>query len=420
MISSPSSGGGADPLPVTVLLPTFNRAHYIREALESILHQTVPPAQVIVIDDGSTDATPQVVSEWGERVEYVRQENSGKSAALNNGLGRARCPYVWIFDDDDIAAPDALAALHAALRNNPSAGFSYGRCDRFYGEWPADERVPNYAFQSDSKQALYIRLMEDFFLWQGAMLVKRECYDEAGPFDTRLSRSQDYEMALRLARRFESVAVPKIAFHQRHHSGTRGPRDAQVAAAQIEDAWRKFNHVIFRELHESHDLSEFVVPPDLPLPKAHLTRIGLIQRGSIMARKGIWDLASSDFRKAASVADDNGHDALTLQEIAALRVVFQPGARSVFEKGGDAAAFGKAIAAFGRPLRQAITANLLFPVTYRIRRVGQHADKRSEALQLWRIVSNLFRPGCVPRIVEARRQPLDMLKVSLLEVEPPN
>jgi hypothetical protein len=252
------------------------------------------------------------------------------------------------------------------------------------------------------------------------MLVKRACYDTVGPFDSRLARSQDYEMALRLARRFEGVGVPMIAFHQRHHEGVRGPRKARVAADGVEAAWRRYNHVIFRDLYETHSLEEFVVPTGEALPADRTRMVALMQRGSIMARKGIWDLAAADFRAAAELAGSHGYETLHPQEAAALTKVFQPGARSIFESGAEAATFSRAVEAFARPLCLAVTANLLFPVTYRLRRVHQHPDKLFEGRQLWRILSRLFRVGCLPPLMQARRKRLELFKVSELGVEPAN
>jgi hypothetical protein len=170
-------------------------------------------------------------------------------------------------------------------------------------------------------------------------------------------------------------------------------------------------------LYESHDLSEFVVPPDATLPEVRVTMLALVQRGSIMARKGIWDLASADFRDAAEIARKGGYETLEPQELTALRKVFQPGARSIFDNNKDATAFARSIAAFSRPLRLSITANLLFPVTYRLRRVLKHDNKAFEARQLWRIVSSLFQLRSVRPLLEARRHNLDHFKVSVLDVE---
>src|SRR6185437_4610016 len=96
---------------VTAIVPTYNRAGYLGEALSSILGQTFPPTQIIVVDDGSPDATPDVVARCGPPIEYIAKPNGGKSSALNLGLQHATEEFVWICDDDDIAEPGALAKL---------------------------------------------------------------------------------------------------------------------------------------------------------------------------------------------------------------------------------------------------------------------------------------------------------------------
>ena len=399
--------------PVTVLVPTFNRAHYLGQALDSLLRQSVPPAEVIVIDDGSDDDTAAVVAGYGNRIAYLRQENSGKATALNRGLEQATQPFVWIFDDDDIAAKDTLASLYSALLKADHAGFAYGLCDKFAGEWPASARECNQAYRSDDHRALYIRLMEDFFLWQGAMLVRRSCYEATGPFDTRLNRSQDYQMALRLVRFFPVIAVPIVAFHQRHHDGQRGPKKALVDARKVDAAWATYNEIIFDELHASHDLEEFCVGGSDPLkPREQIT--GLIQRGCIMARKALWDLAREDFRLAAALAQVEAFDALNEQERAALRRVFQRGSRAAFDDARSARLFFEAIDRFPKPLRSAIRGNLLLPLSYRLRRISQAPYPRDEMRQIWLAGRHLLGATVLNHYIDARRTDRGMFGVQPL------
>ena len=94
---------------VTVIIPTYNRAHLLRQALDSIFRQTLTPSQVIVTDDGSTDDTREALRGYYDRIEYLPQaHNRGKAAALNAALPRVRGELVWIFDDDDVALPHSL------------------------------------------------------------------------------------------------------------------------------------------------------------------------------------------------------------------------------------------------------------------------------------------------------------------------
>jgi glycosyltransferase involved in cell wall biosynthesis len=108
----------------TVIVPTYNRAEFLVEALDSLLTQTWPPGQIIVVDDGSTDETPAVLGGYNGRLEVVRKPNGGKASALNAALPQVRHGAVWIFDDDDIALPDGLERHLKALNGCGSAGFT--------------------------------------------------------------------------------------------------------------------------------------------------------------------------------------------------------------------------------------------------------------------------------------------------------
>src|ERR1035437_4414559 len=100
---------------VCVIVPTFNRSQYLGEAIDSILNQTRPPAEIIVVDDGSTDKTSDVAKSYGDRIKYVWKENGGKPAAINLALRLAQADYVIIADDDDIMFPSGLGHLLAPL-----------------------------------------------------------------------------------------------------------------------------------------------------------------------------------------------------------------------------------------------------------------------------------------------------------------
>jgi glycosyltransferase involved in cell wall biosynthesis len=111
-------------LTCTVIVPTFNRARFIGEALDSILGQTRRPDQVIVVNDGSTDGTLSVLDAYSSRIEVVSKPNGGKAAAINTAMPLAGGDCVWIFDDDDVALPDALQRHLEALEEDVEADFT--------------------------------------------------------------------------------------------------------------------------------------------------------------------------------------------------------------------------------------------------------------------------------------------------------
>jgi glycosyltransferase involved in cell wall biosynthesis len=173
---------------VTVLIPTFNRAHLLVESLDSVLAQTRRPDQIIVINDGSTDDTLERLEPYRGDIEILNKDNAGKSAALNKALSVAKGDLIWVFDDDDIAEPDALEILLGLLDENPDADFAYGRHDRF--EVRPDGRVKwkdtGYWRKSPPEDFLFETLL-DMFAHQPGMLVRKSLYIKAGAFDESLS-----------------------------------------------------------------------------------------------------------------------------------------------------------------------------------------------------------------------------------------
>jgi glycosyltransferase involved in cell wall biosynthesis len=408
--------------PVTVIIPTYNRADLIAQSIDSVLDQTWRPHEIIVVVDGSTDDTAARLQPYADRVQVVVKDNGGKSSALNLGLSMASQPYVWIFDDDDIATPDALRRLVLALEVNPDAGFSYGLLDKFYGGWPGEVTEPLICYRSSDQRALYLKLMQDFFIWQGAMLVRKSCYDSVGPFDLRFSRSQDYQMLLRLARRFAGVGVPEVMFHQRHHEGERGPQHARFKSKDAEAVWARFNRLMFDEIYESHGLDEFcigAVSPDLDA-RAQLT--ALLQRAAIMARKGIWTRAIADMMAASTRAaflETTGVPVhLQAQEMSALRAVFEHGARSAFPSFAEAKGFRRALANFTPELRSQIIGNLLLPVTNRIKLLPSRVNKTEEARQIAYQLACLGQPAALPVYLAARRTEYRLYGVERLNPSP--
>lgn len=117
----------SQPPRVSVILPTFNRSGYLRQAIESVLAQTYPDFEIIVVDDGSTDDTRAVVAGFGDaRIRYEYQANAGRSAARNRGLALARGEYIAFLDDDDLFLPDKLAVQVGFLDAHPEIGLAAG------------------------------------------------------------------------------------------------------------------------------------------------------------------------------------------------------------------------------------------------------------------------------------------------------
>ena len=288
---------------VTVLIPTFNRAAWLIEALESILAQTRQPDEIIVINDGSTDDTIARLEPYQDRIQVLNQDNSGKSTALNRAMSLANGTLIWIFDDDDIAEPDALETLLGLLSDNPDADFAYGPHDRF--EVCPDGHViwqDTGYWRNCPPEDFLFETMLDMFAHQPGMLVRKSLYNRAGPFNKDLVRSQDYDMLLRLAQHGRPASTQNILFHQRQHSQPRGTASRVVTHEERFAVWRRYDQRILRNIRETLPLGKYL-PADYNLTQSGMMRRALIRRGAVMARKGLWEEAGEDLRRAAHLSD---------------------------------------------------------------------------------------------------------------------
>lgn len=183
---------------VSVIIATYNRADLLPEAMHSVLEQTMPDLELIVVDDGSTDNTAAVVAPFlaDGRVRYLPQANQGPSGARNDGVRAAQGAYLAFLDSDDRYTPEALAAHLAMFAQQPDLGFT----------------VAGYAYVNGAGQTLGQRTpwLEggglDLAGWlfncygmPGAVLVRREWFERVGCFNTDLIMAEDWSLFLQLA-----------------------------------------------------------------------------------------------------------------------------------------------------------------------------------------------------------------------------
>jgi glycosyltransferase involved in cell wall biosynthesis len=314
---------GAAPT-VAVVIPTFNRAAFLASCLDSVLAQTLTPTQVIVVVDGSTDGTAEVLERYVGAVELLSTSQQGKSHAVNAGLDRVRSDYVWILDDDDLAFPDALERFVQPLESGREWGFSYSTmCHSRINECSGaiDEVIRSSKVPSGASHDLLLTLLRTNFLGGAALFTRASVYDEVGRFDATLVRSQDYEMAIRIARRFRGVQVRGgPTFHYRQHDGPRGPLAERFPAAERREKWLEYDRRLFRRLRDEISLDELVPSGPRPGPAP---RSALLQRAAIMASKLLVDEALVDLERAL---DACGRVPLTPTELDTLRLVLSPDA----------------------------------------------------------------------------------------------
>jgi glycosyltransferase involved in cell wall biosynthesis len=198
-----------------VVIPLFNGARWILQALDSILAQTRPPAEVVVVEDGSTDDSPRLVETYGRGVLLLRGEKRGPPAARNLGLGRTRSSFVAFLDQDDVWHPRHLEFLADALARNAEAPAAMAGFDQFH-----DGTGPDLAVVDGPDGA--------YDPWEGfpllnaihcpsSVLVRRESLETAGLWDPRYTGVADVHLWLRLSVRRPFVCVPSVTVGRRLH-----------------------------------------------------------------------------------------------------------------------------------------------------------------------------------------------------------
>lgn len=284
---------------ICAIIPTFNRSQYLKECIGSLLSQTRAPDQIIVVNDGSTDDTEDVVRSYGDQVTLLNKPNGGKSSALNLALQHCHSDYVWICDDDDIAAPDGLQHLANAIDADPQLDMVFGRYERFTMEGNGVVfSDPDYWARA-SEPNYKICFMEGMFAPQFTTLVRRDLYTAVGPFNEKFIRSQDYEMALRLTRTAKMKYVPETIYFYRDHHAARGTGQFNFPQAESYRKWHEFEKKALAPVYQTYSLDEFTPSFAFLLTPSAKKRAQYLQRGIIMASHGLWTEAASDIESAA-------------------------------------------------------------------------------------------------------------------------
>ena len=284
-------------LRVSVLVPTFNRANYIPECIDSLLAQSMPALEIIVIDDGSEDETTEVLKRYGERIRYIRKDNGGKPTAVNLGLALAQGELIWIFDDDDVALPHAIAARVKTLQSRPDAGFVYS--PHFYGHDSADGKIRKeraHVVPTCTADSFLFELMKGCFFSLSSSLVRADAYRAVGGFDTELLSSEDYDMALRLSMFYPAAYCPDPCFIVREHTGRRGAKTIRYGGDQRAKIFRKFDQRIGLKLRTSLSLGDYLVPRLTRISPQAKQAEALIARMTVMASKACLPEMMSDLR----------------------------------------------------------------------------------------------------------------------------
>jgi glycosyltransferase involved in cell wall biosynthesis len=189
----------------SVIIPNYNRADLLAEAIDSALSQTYSPLEVIVVDDGSTDHSLEVACSFGERIRLLTRENAGVSAARNTGIEHARGEYIVLLDSDDRMLPDCVQARIDLLTRTPDAAICIGS---FYTTDPDGRQTGTGAIGAEPPgDHLRHAVRQNWGPTCGA-IIRKDAMKRCGPFDPLLRVCEDWDLLIRLSSRFRFCADP--------------------------------------------------------------------------------------------------------------------------------------------------------------------------------------------------------------------
>ena len=219
----------AGPLPlVSVVIPTFNRASYIAQALDSVLHQTYSPLEIIVIDDGSKDNTKEMIKPYLNRIQYIYQENKGNAAARNTGIRRAKGKYIAFLDSDDCWLENKIEKQVAFLEGHSDCAFVY--C----GTHLIDEKgeiVGQRLLQEGEEPTFFNLLAKNRIISLSLVVVRKSSLDQVGELDEALRQSPDYDLYLRLSKKYSYSCINEpLCLYRLHPHNISGNLDGRLKA----------------------------------------------------------------------------------------------------------------------------------------------------------------------------------------------
>ena len=224
---------------VSVVIPTYNYGRFIAAAIQSVLEQSSPAFEIIVIDDGSTDDTREVVGKFGDSVKYFRQENAGVSVARNRGVEESSGELIAFLDADDTWEATCLEAAVSKFAMDEQIGLVHWGLREFDSE--TGETIQFYLEGGEEGVADNLLLWEGpMIAGHGAVIVTRQAYLDAGGFDTDTEPSEDWDFCYRVTRRFKVAFVPEPLVNYRSHTAS-----AHCDIAKMERGMSRFYEKAF-------------------------------------------------------------------------------------------------------------------------------------------------------------------------------
>jgi len=210
-------------------MPAYNAEPYIADSIKSVLSQDYANIELIVVDDGSRDGTPELAERFGERVRVFRQKNAGPAAARNRGIAAAKGDFIAFLDADDLWLPGKIAMQVKYLQDHPDVGVVFGGFSRWYSEANGAYAAPPPPINLNTPLMLvpahtgwiYKDILLDSVICIITAMVRRSVIETVGVFDESLVTGEDYDFWLRVSNQFRAVEIYRtLAYYRINSSST--------------------------------------------------------------------------------------------------------------------------------------------------------------------------------------------------------
>ncbi|HEX6416477.1 MAG TPA: glycosyltransferase [Candidatus Saccharimonadales bacterium] len=190
----------------SIIVPTYNRAYIIQIAINSILAQTDQDWELVVVDDGSTDSTREVIESLDDnRIQYVFQENAGVAAARNHGLAEARGEWIAYLDSDNEFTPDYLAVMHKSISEHPNTVFALPRTHRILEQYKDGKLIESKPDKIDiltDEIKIHDIFMRTFHADTNGLMHHRKVFDEGITWDETIPVMEDWDLTLSMGTKY--------------------------------------------------------------------------------------------------------------------------------------------------------------------------------------------------------------------------
>ncbi len=261
---------------VSVIMPTFNSENCLPAAIESVLGQTYKSLELIVVDDGSTDQTREVVCRYGDQVRYIRQDNAGPSKTRNNGIRATDSELIAFLDSDDVWLPGKIQEQINLLEERSDLSVVF--CDaelvdeggRSYGSvWKQRGCYETMLDESQQLARPFATVMFMDCILPSAVLLRRTCLDRAGLFDESLRYVEDKDLWLRIALTSKMGCVPRILMKRLRHGYSH--RQVEAVNESIIFVVKRMERLYPEQIASNHiDTARLLAPTYYQLGRCYL------------------------------------------------------------------------------------------------------------------------------------------------------